>query len=125
HTQTADAPGQPPGAFLVPGPRHGHPSKGTPMTMATAAADESALEDDADTIPALRSQIDALDEAITRLVAERARLSRRVQSARMNSGGTRVQLGRERVVLDGYRKVLGPDGAALGDAVLRVCRGAR
>jgi len=35
------------------------------MTMATAA-DESALEDDADAIPALRSQIDALDEAITR-----------------------------------------------------------
>ncbi|MDT5187077.1 MAG: chorismate mutase, partial [Mycobacterium sp.] len=86
------------------------------MTMATAA-DESALDDDADAIPALRSQIDALDEAITRLVAERARLSRRVQSARMNAGGTRVQLGRERVVLDGYRKVLGPDGAALGDAV--------
>jgi len=37
------------------------------MTMATtAAADESALDDDdADAIPALRSQIDALDEAIT------------------------------------------------------------
>jgi len=96
------------------------------MTMATAA-DESTLDenDNADAIPALRNQIDALDEAITRLVAERARLSKRVQAARMNVGGTRVELGRERVVLERYRSVLGSDGAQLGDAVLRVCRGAR
>jgi chorismate mutase len=93
------------------------------MTMATAA-DES-LEDDADAIPALRRQIDALDEAIARLVAERARLSRRVQAARLNAGGTRVELGRERVVLDGYRQALGPEGGLIGDAVLRVCRGPR
>jgi chorismate mutase len=93
------------------------------MTMATAA-DESALED-TDTIPALRGQIDALDSAITRLVAERVRLSQRIQTARMNTGGTRVELGRERVVLDTYRTALGADGAQIGDAVLRVCRGTR
>lgn len=93
------------------------------MTMATAA-DES-LEDTADAIPALRGHIDALDEAITRLVAERMRLSKRVQAARMNGGGTRVELGRERVILDTYRTALGPDGAHLGEAVLRVCRGSR
>lgn len=94
------------------------------MTMATAA-DEQELSDSADVIPTLRSQIDALDTAIARLVAERTRLSQRIQTARMNSGGTRIELGRERVVLDGYRKALGPDGALLGDAVLRVCRGTR
>lgn len=91
----------------------------------TTTADESAVDDTAETIPMLRGQIDAMDEAITRLVAERARLSRRIQTARMNAGGTRVQLGRERVVLDTYRAALGPDGPVLGDAVLRVCRGAR
>jgi chorismate mutase len=73
----------------------------------------------------LRQQIDSLDEAITRLVAERAKLSRRVQTARMNAGGTRVELGRERVILDTYRSALGANGPALADAVLQVCRGAR
>jgi chorismate mutase len=91
------------------------------MTMATAA-DESL--DDADAIPALRDQIDAIDRAITQLVAERAQLSRRVQAARMNAGGTRIELGRERVILDTYRGALGADGPSLADAVLRVCRGA-
>lgn len=76
-----------------------------------------------DTIAVLRGQIDALDTAIINLVAERVRLSRRVQTARMNDGGTRVELGRERVILDAYRSVLGRSGAHLADAVLQVCRG--
>jgi chorismate mutase len=92
---------------------------------AHGAPDDAAPDGTATAIPMLRGQIDALDTAITRLVAERARLSRRVQTARMNSGGTRVELGRERVVLDTYRNSLGADGLQLGDAVLRVCRGAR
>ncbi|MGH8961548.1 MAG: chorismate mutase [Jatrophihabitantaceae bacterium] len=78
-----------------------------------------------DPIPLLRGQIDALDEAIVNLVNERARLSRRIQTARMNGGGTRVELGRERVILDAYRSALGRDGAHLADAVLQVCRGER
>lgn len=94
------------------------------MTSAAAQQDEM-IDDSAEAIPLLRGQIDALDTAITRLVAERARLSRRIQTARMNAGGTRVELGRERVVLDTYRSALGVDGPLLGDAILRVCRGAR
>jgi hypothetical protein len=43
----------------------------------------------------------------------------------MNAGGTRVELGRERTVRNGYLDALGPDGTALADAVLQVCRGAR
>jgi chorismate mutase len=76
-------------------------------------------------VDVLRGQIDAVDDAITRLVAERARLSARVQAARMSAGGTRVQLGRERVILDRYRAALGEHGPALADAVLLVCRGTR
>lgn len=74
-------------------------------------------------IPVLRSQIDALDAAIVRLVSERARLSRRVQAARIEAGGVRIELGRERTVLETYRLGLGESGADLADAVLRACRG--
>jgi chorismate mutase len=79
----------------------------------------------ADLVPTLRGQIDALDGAIVRLVAERARLSTRIQTARVNAGGARVELGRERVILDTYRSGLGPQGPHLADAVLQVCRGTR
>lgn len=89
----------------------------TSMLTPPAAAGE------ADLIPLLRTQIDAIDAGIARLVAERARLSARVQSARIAAGGVRVELGRERLVLDSYRDTLGDDGVPLGSAVLRLCRG--
>jgi chorismate mutase len=92
------------------------------MTTATPAAEQAEA---AAAIPVLRAQIDALDEAIVRLVAERARLSRRIQTARMNAGGTRVELGRERVILQTYRSALGAHGPGLADSVLQVCRGTR
>jgi chorismate mutase len=95
------------------------------MTTMTDTAHTESAAAAAEAIPLLRRQIDSLDEAITRLVGERAKLSRRVQTARMNAGGTRVQLGRERVILDTYRSALGPNGPALADAILQVCRGAR
>lgn len=87
-----------------------------PGDTSVAAADKTTL---------LRDQIDALDAQVAHLVAERIQLSKRIQAARMSAGGTRLQLGRERVVLDGYRQVLGPDGPVLGEVVLRLCRGAR
>jgi chorismate mutase len=78
---------------------------------------------DAEVIPLLRTQIDAIDAGIARLIAERARLSRRIQAARIAAGGVRVELGRERLILEGYRAALGEDGIGLGTAVLRLCRG--
>lgn len=81
--------------------------------------------DHTELIPVLRGQIDALDEAILALVTERAAVSRRIQAVRMSAGGTRVELGRERVVRAAYRDGLGADGPHLADAVLRVCRGSR
>ncbi|HZC71904.1 MAG TPA: chorismate mutase [Jatrophihabitans sp.] len=92
------------------------------MTTATPAAEQTDGSA-ADDVPVLRAQIDALDAAIVLLVAERAKLSTRIQTARMNAGGTRVELGRERVILESYRAALGPHGPALADAVLQVCRG--
>jgi chorismate mutase len=92
------------------------------MSTAIPAAEQGEA---AEAIPVLRAQIDALDEAIVRLVAERTRPARRTQTARMNAGGTRVELGRERVILATYRAALGEHGPALADAVLQVCRGTR
>ncbi len=94
------------------------------MSTATIPTGDSTTAP-ADSIGMLREQIDAMDEAIVRLVAERAQLSARIQRARMNLGGTRVELGRERVIMDTYRSALGPHGPALADSVLQVCRGAR
>ena len=94
-------------------------------------ADDAAAGSTADAAAAtaasdpLRGPIDALDAAIVHLVAERARLSHRIQTARMNAGGTRVELGRERVIMSTYRDALGPEGPALAEAVLQVCRGRR
>jgi chorismate mutase len=93
------------------------------MTTMVHTSDATRAADQADVIPVLREQIDALDQAIVALVAERARVSSRIQVARMNAGGTRVELGRERVVLAAYRDGLGADGPHLAEAVLRVCRG--
>jgi chorismate mutase len=88
----------------------------------TDAAPEPAP--DPGVIGTMRGQIDALDTAIARLVAERAQLSRHIQAARIGAGGTRVELGRERAILSRYRSRLGNEGGALAEAVLRVCRGA-
>jgi chorismate mutase len=95
------------------------------MTATTPATDADRASGDVDTIAVLRDQINALDQAIVRLVAERVKVSRRIQAARVNAGGPRVELSRERVVLAAYRDTLGPDGPHLADAVLQVCRGAR
>jgi chorismate mutase len=92
------------------------------MSADALEADRTAVEATAQ-IALLRGQIDALDEAIVRLLVERAQLSRRVQTARMNAGGTRVELGRERVIMEQYRAALGPQGPALAEAILQVCRG--
>jgi chorismate mutase len=97
----------------------------TAIEPAAAAGPEHGADGAVDLIPTLRGQIDALDAAILNLVAERARLSRRIQTARMNAGGTRVELGRERVILDAYRDALGAQGPHLADAILQVCRGLR
>jgi chorismate mutase len=96
-----------------------------PDTAPPAEDTADGNTDSAVIIDTLRGQIDALDTAIARLVAERAQLSRRIQAARMNAGGTRIELGRERAIIDHYRGALGADGAPVGEAVLRACRGAR
>lgn len=94
-----------------------------PITTAHATQQPQHDTEAAELIPMLRRQIDALDEALLNIISERARVSRRIQAARISSGGTRVEIGRERVVHDTYRAALGEDGPELAAAVLRLCRG--
>lgn len=95
----------------------------TSIADATEVDPTKQLVDDPAAIDTLRQQIDALDTAVTRLITERAALSRRIQLARINAGGTRVELGRERAIHEHYRRELGNAGVAVADSVLRVCRG--
>jgi chorismate mutase len=74
-------------------------------------------------IPVLRDHIDALDDAIVRLINERTRLSKRIQAARISAGGVRIELGREREIHNRFRAGLGETGTALADSILRICRG--
>jgi len=78
-----------------------------------------------DVIPGLRAEIDEIDREIARLVHKRKKKSGEIQAARMSNGGTRVELGRERVIHDNYRGLLGPEGVALADVILNLCRGTR
>jgi chorismate mutase len=94
---------------------------GTDTAVVIPATSRSAGE--AELIPLLRTQIDAIDAGIARLIAERARLSGRIQTARIAAGGVRIELGRERRIIDGYRSTLGDEGVGLATAVLRLCRG--
>ncbi|MBV9594061.1 MAG: chorismate mutase [Actinobacteria bacterium] len=96
-----------------------------PAATDSSRPNDAATDDAASVIGTLREQIDALDTAIARLVLERTKVSKRIQAARINSGGTRIELGRERAVIDHYRDTLGADGAIVADAVLRAGRGAR
>jgi chorismate mutase len=93
--------------------------------MTSSSSPAIASDTAADVIGGLRAEIDRLDNEIAALVAQRAEVSVRVQAARVSSGGTRIELGRERVIFEHYRSTLGHDGPALAEAVLRICRGQR
>ncbi len=90
------------------------------LTSSTAAADSSDLDG---LVGALRDEIDELDRDILRQLQQRRELSRRIQHARVTAGGVRIELSREREVLDTYEQQLGREGTALATAILRSCRG--
>lgn len=72
---------------------------------------------------AARSRIDGLDERIIALVRERRAVSAHIQQARIEAGGRRVQLAREKTVLDHYHRELGRPGTQLAMTLLGLCRG--
>lgn len=79
----------------------------------------------AERIGELRTQIDACDAEIIRLIQARLDLSREVGVLRTAAGGTRLSLSREQAVLTRFSAALGPaDGTSLGMLLLRRGRGA-
>ncbi len=91
---------------------------------AIATSQDSAEPADLDTlVGALRARIDDLDLLVLDQLHERRLLSQRIQAARVASGGVRVELSREREILDVYARAMGSDGIAMATAVLRTCRG--
>lgn len=70
-----------------------------------------------------RIEIDQLDATIADLLKRRAFVSGQVQRARVRLGGARVDLGREREVIDTYIAKLGARGSDIADTVLTYCRG--
>ena len=85
------------------------------MTSALPAADERIAE--------LRTEIDACDAEIIRLVQRRLAVSAEIGALRAASGGTRLSLSRESQVLARFRSALGDDGATLALMLLRQGRG--
>ena len=73
-------------------------------------------------IDVLRNQIDAIDLAIANLVLERAAISRRIQGERIDTGGSRVDISRERDVRVNYRSHFPADGGYLADVILQICK---
>jgi len=76
-----------------------------------------------DELRELRAGVDQVDRELQRLVARRRDLSNRIQALRLGRGGGRYDATREQQVVVSYVAALGPDGAELAAAVLRVCRG--
>ncbi|HZG02134.1 MAG TPA: chorismate mutase [Streptomyces sp.] len=91
----------------------------TPTTTATTstgtASDERIAEE--------RGRIDELDRRIIDLVHERMEVSARIQRARIEAGGRRVNLSREMEILTRYREELGRPGTSLAMTLLELCRG--
>ena len=86
-------------------------------TSAPAAVDAT------ERIGELRGAIDACDAEIIALVQRRLAISQEIGTVRAASGGTRLNLARERQVLSRFRAALGRDGATLGMLLLRQGRG--
>ena len=95
------------------------------MTSLTASpsAPETDSGDPADRIGVLRGAIDACDAEIIALVQRRLAISQEIGSVRAATGGTRLNLSRERQILARFRAALGQDGAALAMLLLRQGRG--
>jgi chorismate mutase len=90
---------------------------------APAAADTDPAAELPEGIDDSRALIDALDADIVRLVEHRRAVSRHIQTLRIASGGVRLQLSREYVVVDRYRDALGDAGSGLATSLLEICRG--
>ncbi|ATE56063.1 MULTISPECIES: chorismate mutase [Actinosynnema] len=93
------------------------------MTATNSDHDTTAAPElSADDIPALRDEIDHLDDQILRLIQRRTAVSRTIGAARVSAGGTKIVYNRELAVLARFR-ALGSEGRDLALILLRLGRG--
>ena len=91
---------------------------------AESAAATPLRQDEADRkIAVLREQIDAVDDAIIRLVDERVRLSKNIGTLRTSIGGPRLSLSRENQIIAKFTRALGSHGPSLAMLLLKISRG--
>lgn len=88
---------------------------------ASPTGDVEVPEDQAG-IDVLRTEIDAIDTELIRLIQRRTALSHAIGTARRSLGGTRIVYSREMAILDRFRE-LGPYGTDLGMMLLAMGRG--
>ncbi|MCP2169662.1 chorismate mutase [Goodfellowiella coeruleoviolacea] len=79
-------------------------------------------EDPAGFVKRQRDRIDALDNQIIALLRERTEVSRSIQQARVATGGSQTDTGREAVVADRYRAAFGAPGDEVATAVLELAK---
>jgi chorismate mutase len=70
-----------------------------------------------------RARLDAIDNAIIELLAQRKHVSKQVQALRVEAGGSRVEHSRENAIIRRWSDALGESGVELAMAVLHHCRG--
>jgi chorismate mutase len=70
-----------------------------------------------------RARIDALDAELIELIRRRVAVSAEIQSARIATGGRRLDLRRETEVIGRYTQELGRPGTSVAMALLELGRG--
>lgn len=103
-------------------PTHAAPASTTPEPLGADPAPLRPQQTD-HRIAVLRDQIDAVDDAIIRLVAERVRMSKDIGALRTSVGGTRLSLSRENQIIAKFGSALGSPGTTLAMLLLKISRG--
>jgi chorismate mutase len=102
-----------------------HPSAASdpadPPTPACESGGES--RDEPRGVSGGRARIDALDAELIELIRRRVAVSAEIQSARISTGGRRLDLRRETEVIGRYTQALGRPGTAVAMALLELGRG--
>ena len=114
-----------PATANTPGPADSTVGAVSPDATAPAAdpaVDEVPVPADQAGIDVLRTEIDALDAEILRLIKRRNAVSHAIGAARRTLGGPRIVYSREMAILERFRD-LGPEGTDLGMLLLSMGRG--
>ena len=74
-------------------------------------------------VPAGRERMDAIDAELIALIGRRVAVSGEIQTARITSGGRRLDLRRETEVIGRYTAALGRPGTGVAMALLELGRG--